>query len=168
MSRAAGLVLVLGMLLVSFGVAQCADASGGGGGGPGGGNHPPHRPPPPQVIGKFILAHATDLNLTDDQKTKIETWLKDHPGKEGGGPGGGGAGGGEGKAERHKGPPPGGGAAGGGGGGAGGGGAVDGQKPKGPFADILTKEQHDKLHELLMAARPQHGQGGEGGGQKPQ
>ena len=133
MKHAAWIVLVFGILALPVGVAVGGEAAGGNGGAPGQG----HPPPPPGVIGKFILAHAQELGLTEDQKQKIEAWLTAHQ-REGQGKPGGGAG----KA----------------GGGAGKPGAGGGGPGKGPFADILTEEQHNKLRGLLKAEPPQRGQ----------
>ena len=41
------------------------------------------RGPPMGMVGKFILDHAQELTLTDEQKAKIENWLKDHKPPEG-------------------------------------------------------------------------------------
>jgi len=80
-----------------------------------------HRPKP-GMIAKFILAHAQDLNITDEQKQKIETWVKEHQ-------------------EDNKGKPP----------------EKAESKPekhgKGPFSEILTDEQQNKLKELLKTLR---------------
>jgi len=84
------------------------------------------RGPPMGMIGKFILDHAKELALTDEQKAKIEAFLKEHkPGE--GRP--------EGRPPEGKGP--------------------EGKHGKGPFADLLTEEQRAKLHELLKVARPE-------------
>ena len=48
--------------------ANAADTGGGGAGGPGGGKGGKH---PPNPI-EFILKHASDLNLTADQTTKLK------------------------------------------------------------------------------------------------
>ena len=141
MKRAAWMVLVFGMLALPVGVA----VGGEGGGGHGGAQGEGQRPPPPGVIGKFILAHAQELSLTDEQKQKIEAWLKEHPGDGQGKPGGG-----HGKPGEGAGKP------------------ADVKHGKGPFADILAEEQHAKLLELLKAERPQGGHPPAGGGQKPQ
>jgi len=87
------------------------------------------RGPPMGMIGKFILDHAKELALTDEQKAKIEAFLKEH--KPEGRP--------EGRPEGKK--PD--------------GEKAEGKHGKGPFADILTEEQRAKLHELLKAARPE-------------
>jgi len=145
MNRAAWMVLVLGILALPVGVAVGGEAGGGDGGAPNAKPGDPPRPPRPGVIGKFILAHAQELSLTDDQKQKIEAWLKEH---QGDGPGKPGAGAGK----------PGDGA----------GKAGDPKHGKGPFADILTEEQHTRLRELLKAERPQGGHPPAGGGQQPQ
>ncbi|MGD0093638.1 MAG: hypothetical protein ABSE73_27325 [Planctomycetota bacterium] len=164
MKHTAWIVLVLGILVLPAGVAVGGDAGGGNGGAPSQG----HRPPPPEVIGKFILAHAQDLNLTDDQKQKVQDWLTAHPGdgsgQAGGGPGQGGGGPGKGGGGAGQ----GGGGAGQGGGGAGKAGGGGGGPGHGPFANILTPEQHNKLHELLKAEHPQGGQPPAGGGQQKQ
>jgi len=83
------------------------------------------RGPPAGMIAKFILDHAQELALTDDQKAKIEEWAKEH--KPEGKP--------EGKKPEGE--------------------KAEGKHGKGPFADILTEEQRAKLHELLKAARPE-------------
>lgn len=156
------MVLVFSMLALPVGVALGGEAGGGNDGAQGEG----HRPPPPGVIGKFILAHAQELSLTDDQKQKVQAWLDAHPGDGQGKPGGdhgkpgdgqGKPGGGHGKPGEGAGKP-----------GEGAGKAGDGKAGKGPFADILTEEQHNKLREMLKAERPKGGHPPAGGGQQPQ
>jgi hypothetical protein len=141
MKCAAWMVLAFGILALPIGIAVGGEAAGGNVGAPGEG----HPPPKPGVIGKFILAHAQQLNLTDDQKQKIEAWLKDHQGDGPGKPGGGAGKPGDGAGK-----------------------AGDAKHGKGPFADILTEEQHNKLRDLLKAERPQVGHPPAGGGQQPQ
>jgi Spy/CpxP family protein refolding chaperone len=81
------------------------------------------RRPPLARIHEFILAHAKDLNLTDEQKQKLDAILKEHQGERPPRPGG----------ENGKGP-----------------GGEAGKGPgEGPFAEILTPEQREKLRELL-------------------
>jgi len=145
MKRAAWMVLVLGILALPLGVAVGGQAAEGNGGPPAAKPGEGPRPPKPGVIGKFILAHAQELNLTEDQKQKIEAWLKEHPGDGQGKPGGG-----HGKPGEGAGKP------------------ADVKHGKGPFADILAEEQHAKLLELLKAERPEGGHPPAGGGQKPQ
>jgi len=90
------------------------------------------RPPRPGMVIKFVLDHAQELALTDDQKAKIEALVKEHAGKRPEGRP-------EGKPEgRPEGKPEG----------------KDGRHGKGPLADILTEEQSAKLKELLKAGRP--------------
>lgn len=86
-------------LLLGFGGLRASDEANGP-------NKPGERCPPPGAVLKFILAHAQELSLTDEQKEKFETILKEHQGErprpdvpkgerlqrldgEGGGPGGG-------------------------------------------------------------------------------
>lgn len=90
------------------------------------------RPPRPGMVIKFVLDHAQELVLTDDQKAKIEALVKEHAGKRPEGRP-------EGKPEgRPEGKPEG----------------KDGRHGKGPLADILTEEQSAKLKEMLKAGRP--------------
>ena len=91
------------------------------------------RPPRPGMVIKFVLDHAQELALTDDQKAKIEVLVKEHAGKKPEGRP-------EGKPEgRPEGKPE----------------SKDGRHGKGPLADILTEEQSAKLKELLKANRPE-------------
>ena len=94
------------------------------------------RPPRPGMMLKFVMDHAQELGLTDEQKQKIEGMLKEHadkkppeggPGRPEGRP--------EGKSEGRNGRGP-------------------GRHGRGPLAGILTEEQHAKLIELLKAGRP--------------
>jgi Spy/CpxP family protein refolding chaperone len=151
MNRTAWTVSVFGILALLVGVAVGGAAAEGNGGPPVAktGEGPP--PPTPGVIGKFILAHAQELNLTEDQKQKIEAWLKEHQGEGPGKPGGGAGTPGDGAGKP----------------GAGVGKAGDAKHGKGPFADILTDEQHAKLRELLKAEGPQGGHPPAGEGKKP-
>jgi Spy/CpxP family protein refolding chaperone len=80
--------------------------------------------PPMGMVGKFILAHAQELALTDDQKAKIEAIMKEQAENKG-------------KPEPKAEPKP--------------EGKAEGKHGKGPFADILTEEQHNKLREMLKA-----------------
>ncbi|HEY3323645.1 MAG TPA: hypothetical protein VGP72_24535 [Planctomycetota bacterium] len=170
--KRAWVVMVFGILVLPAAMAVAADNGGGNGGPPPGGKpgEGPHHPPPP-VIGKFILAHADQLSLTDDQKQKIADRIKEIEAKgPKGPPPDGGTADGTGKPPKHG---DGGGkhgdGTGAGGGGGGPGAHGDGPPKKGPFADILTDDQRNKLHELLKAEAPkgpppEGGQGGPGGG----
>ena len=89
------------------------------------------RPPKPGMVIKFVLDHATELVLTDDQKAKIEALVKDHEARKGDEP-------------KKEGPPP--------------EGRPEGKMERrrgGPLMDILTEEQNAKLRELLKANRPE-------------
>ena len=115
------------MLVLAFGLlampAFCGEADGKGKQE----EREGRRGPPLGMIGKFILDHAKDLGLTDEQKTKIEEALKaakDAPPPP--------------KPEEK-------------------GEAKDGKHGKGPFSDILTEEQKTKLKDLLKAERPPRG-----------
>ena len=91
----------------------------------------PRRPRPGMIL-KFVMDHAQDLGLTDEQKQKIETLIKERADKKPpeGRPEG------EGRPEDK---PEG----------------REGRHGKGPLADILTEEQNAKLRELLKAGRPE-------------
>jgi Spy/CpxP family protein refolding chaperone len=119
MNRIFWVVLVFAMLaLPAYVIAGEPDAKGDDKG------KTEHRRPPMGMVGKFILDHAKELAVTDEQKAKIEAILKEHqddakPPKAEGKP--------EPKPE----------------------GKAEGKHGKGPFADILTEEQHNKLREML-------------------
>jgi len=118
MHRLALIVLAAGLLAAP---AFCGEAEGKGEGG---------RGPRHGMVIKFVLDHAKELALTDDQKDKIEALVKEHEARKG-----------EGRPEpkRGEGRPE---------------GKAEG-KHRGPLADILTEEQGAKLHELLKANRPE-------------
>ena len=88
---------------------------------------------------KFILDHADDLSLTAEQKTQLQalakTFKDSHPPKPTAADGGGGG-------TAAGGPP---------------------SKFKEEVEKILTKDQLDKLHELMKAAHPEGGPEGDGG-----
>jgi Spy/CpxP family protein refolding chaperone len=142
MNRFAWLVLLFGMLALPAGVLVSGEGEGGP---PAGRKDEGPRPPRPGVIGKFILEHAQELNLTEDQTQQIKALLKEHQKEhQGEGPG-------------HPGGP-----------GKPGDGADkpgDGKHGEGPFAEILTEEQHNKLREMLKAGRPRKGPPPADGGQ---
>jgi Spy/CpxP family protein refolding chaperone len=73
--------IVVACLLGGLGGLRAGDA-------PDAPNKPGERRPPPVQIAKFILAHAQELSLTDDQKQKFEAILKEHQGERPPRPGG--------------------------------------------------------------------------------
>jgi hypothetical protein len=127
-SRLAGLYVAVACLLFASPLLR-AEGEGEGGKGAGAGEHKKGDRPGPMGGGmiKFVLDHAEDLKLTEEQKTKIQDLLKNAkaPGKpDGAKPGEGGAP----PAEEKR------------------------PNPRAELEKILAKEQLDKLKELQKAA----------------
>lgn len=81
-------ILTVAVLLGCLAGYALAEGDKGGPGGPGGPGGKPDKPPkgkrpePGRII-KIALDHAADLQLTDEQKAKLEELLKNAPKKDG-------------------------------------------------------------------------------------